>query len=237
MARLLLSAKASVDHQTNDGSTTLLLASFFDHREVGRLLLSANASVDKAKKDGMTPLCYASRDGRTEMASVLLAANASVDLKTPPLVLGCQEGHLDVVELLLSAGAGLNERAENGTTGFVTATVYNHLSIVRELLQQGADPSLQVRRAHRHGACRHRWTPWVRGPAHPTHRRRVARLFEQPVVTRGPGAAAAAPVRVLRAKAAAGPEEVQQVRQMPAAAVLLEGVPDAALEGWAQAGV
>jgi len=61
---------------------------------------------------------------------------------TTPLILASQEGHIDVVECLLSLGADTEVKDEKGMTALMIASLEGKFDVVRLLLDHGADPLL-----------------------------------------------------------------------------------------------
>ncbi|ETK75341.1 hypothetical protein L917_17758 [Phytophthora nicotianae] len=48
------------------------------------------------------------------------------------------EGHVDVVSVLLDAGANIDQRGPNGTTALLGACKNGHLGVVQVLVENGA---------------------------------------------------------------------------------------------------
>jgi ankyrin repeat protein len=78
----------------------------------------------------------------------LLKAGADVNSKSAAggpnaLTLAAQNGHLEVVQTLIEAGADVNQPAMQGWTPLMKATFFGHDQIVRALLEAGAETSLR----------------------------------------------------------------------------------------------
>ncbi len=81
VVRLLIAAKAPLDHVNNLGWTALIEAVVLGdggarHTECVRLLVAAGADVNRADRDGVTPLAHARRRGYAAMAAILEKAGA-----------------------------------------------------------------------------------------------------------------------------------------------------------------
>lgn len=79
------------------------------------VLAKAGAAVDAANEYGVTPLSESARVGNMDLCKVLLKAGADPNAAPGgfPLLYGpVNEGHLDVVKLLLASGARLGEHKQ-----------------------------------------------------------------------------------------------------------------------------
>lgn len=154
----LLDYRAQVDKADSNGRTPLIAAAYMGHHEVVEILLDHNAKVDLADGDGRTALSVAALcvptaagiKGYGEVASLLLEHGADPGHRDndgmTPLLLAAYEGNDDVVELLLEAGADVDETA--GPDGSVTAAAavtpllaaaaMGHMKTVSRLLFWGA---------------------------------------------------------------------------------------------------
>ena len=56
-----------------------------------------------------------------------------------PLYIGCQEGHLEIVRLLIGGGADIDKPNDRGCTPLYIGCFEGHLEIVRSLIKGGAD--------------------------------------------------------------------------------------------------
>ncbi len=56
-----------------------------------------------------------------------------------PIITATDGGHVSVVELLISKGANIHDKNEDGISPIVTATYGGHLSVVELLLSNGAN--------------------------------------------------------------------------------------------------
>jgi ankyrin repeat protein len=72
--------------------------------------------------------------------------NAKNDSNWTPLHMASQEGHLDVVGLLLDRGGDVNIQNEVGETALHLAVYYGHLDVVKVLHDHGADVQIENRR-------------------------------------------------------------------------------------------
>ncbi|XP_068602317.1 ankyrin repeat domain-containing protein 50 [Brachionichthys hirsutus] len=127
----LLNYGAQVDKADNNGRTPLIAAAYMGHHEAVEVLLAHNAEVDLADGDGRTALSVAALcvptaagvKGYGEAVSLLLERGADPGHRDhdgmTPLLLAAYEGHDDIIELLLEAGADVDETA--GTDGNVAA--------------------------------------------------------------------------------------------------------------------
>jgi ankyrin repeat protein len=82
---------------------------------ITQLLLDANARVDALDEEDYIPLHMACKTGNIAQVEILLSAGANVELRhdgglSPLLATRCPE----VAELLINAGADVNERNQNG---------------------------------------------------------------------------------------------------------------------------
>ncbi|XP_067372481.1 ankyrin repeat domain-containing protein 50 isoform X2 [Channa argus] len=154
----LLNYGAQVDRADSKGRTPLIAAAYMGHHEVVEILLDHSAEVDLADDDGrtalsVTALCVptaAGVKGYGEVASLLLEHKADPGHRDndgmTPLLLAAYEGNDDVVELLLEAGADVDETA--GPDGSITAAAavtpllaaaaMGHMKTVSRLLFWGA---------------------------------------------------------------------------------------------------
>jgi uncharacterized protein len=162
IAQVLVAARAAVDAANDYGVTPLLHASRTGDAAMVDVLLRAGANPARAHPEGETPLMAAARAGSVPAVRLLLTRGVDVNhaesfQKTTALMWAAAEGHVDVVSLLLEAGANPNlqghvtaltdrHNADHPTGGF-TALMFAARNgdepTARRLLAKGADINLK----------------------------------------------------------------------------------------------
>src|SRR6266404_4864120 len=126
--QLLLNRGAAVNFQSDDGNTPLHLAAYNGHFVITQMLLDHNAEVNARTVDGFTPLLYALQCGHSDVAKLFLDHNANgFDCNNKgesKLHMGAASGCLEVIQVLLEHGVGVNSQTVDGTTPLLYA--YRH---------------------------------------------------------------------------------------------------------------
>jgi ankyrin repeat protein len=128
-----------------------------------RLLLEKRQDVNARDAQGLTPLINAALNGNTRLADMLLARGAQVNAASSPewggkvkngniaigsftaLLVASTYGPVDLVKLLLDAGADVNVQEIRKMTPLMFAVTTDHADprIVRLLLGRGADTKIK----------------------------------------------------------------------------------------------
>jgi uncharacterized protein len=144
VVEVLVAAGADVNQTTADDWTALLAATHNRYYELGAWLLEQGADPNIANAGGWTPL-YIATDNRNIEAGDYPVRQADMD-------------HLAYIRLLLDAGADPNLRMrsstetrtvftqqwlfEDGATPFLRASQSGDLTLMKLLLEHGADPTI-----------------------------------------------------------------------------------------------
>jgi ankyrin repeat protein len=163
LVKLLIAKGAKVDNRDKDGQTPLIAAISGDKLDIVELLIAKSAKVNEQNKDGQTPLIAAISGGKLDIIELLIAKSAEVngrnqDGQTPLIAAinnknsvgkaaGVNEPNngqippiaLDLVKLLISKGAKVNDRNKDGQTPLIAAVFNSDPSIVKTLLSKGAE--------------------------------------------------------------------------------------------------
>ena len=158
MTRALVAAGAKVDAANRYGVTPLLQAARTGETALIEALLTAGASPTLAHPEGETPLMAAARSGKVESVRLLLARGADVNgtdeyQEQSALMWAASEGHLNVVQALLEAGANPDIKAKQtaltqrrhgdhptgGLTPLMWAVRNGHDDVAEALVKAGAD--------------------------------------------------------------------------------------------------
>jgi ankyrin repeat protein len=107
---LLNSHPQFLNSRDSRGSTPLILAGYYNHRDVVRFLLEKGVPVDEKDSSGNTALMGA-----------------------------CFKGYAEIAEILINSGANVNARNGMGGTCLIFAITFNREPIARLLLAHGAD--------------------------------------------------------------------------------------------------
>ncbi len=130
LARLMLARGAHVDARVRQGprggATSLMLAVAAEDIRRARVLIGAGADVNATFSGDGTDLYLA------DLNHSAIAAT--------PLQLAAERDRLDLVQLLLAAGAAADRRGPGGYTALMVAAARGHPGIARLLLAAGADP-------------------------------------------------------------------------------------------------
>ncbi len=170
VVEFLLNSRASVDSQDNEGKTALICASARSHIEIVKLLISNYADVNivsecttHSEMNG-TIITTTSRTSAlaetsdTEITRALLEARANVNTFSSeimkfegtdvtsgyiltPLVRASQRGNVEIVKLLIEAGANVNQEGywhDHRITALGEASKNGHTEIARLLRAAGA---------------------------------------------------------------------------------------------------
>jgi ankyrin repeat protein len=163
IARALIAAGADVNAANRYGVSALLDASRTGDAAMMSVLLKAGADPNRAHPGGETPIMAASRSGNVEAVQLLLESKVDVNAvdktqKTTALMWAANEGHAEVADLLLKAGANpdlqahvtsLSARTINSDhpTGGFTALMYaarnGHDATIDRLVAGGANMNLK----------------------------------------------------------------------------------------------
>jgi uncharacterized protein len=130
------------------GEHALFLALRDDAPEIASFLLGqASVQVEVRTAQGESPLMMAALKGRLELARRLIERKAEVNKPGwTPLhyaATNADGASLAVTRLLLEHHAYIDAESPNGSTPLMMAAHYGHPSVVKLLLEEGADPMLK----------------------------------------------------------------------------------------------
>ncbi|CAH0050248.1 unnamed protein product [Clonostachys solani] len=139
IVKLLLNAGADVNVQGGPNDNALLCALQGNHREVVDVLLNHNANIHAGHYMANSALATATNHGSPALLARLLDMGTG-DLNLDyALYLAAERGNLEMVQLLLVRGAGLeHDGAGPGATPLMIASLHNHEAIVKVLIKKGA---------------------------------------------------------------------------------------------------
>lgn len=150
--KLFLIAGMSPEVRNDAGETPLLLAARYDHAQTERALLEKGADVNARDKRGFTPLMRAVLNGSTEAVKTIMEFRPDLNAQTTDpdpdtsgstaLMYAVAKDRKEVVDLLLDAGADINESDVTVGSALTWAAYYDREEIVEDLLDRGADPNV-----------------------------------------------------------------------------------------------
>ncbi|XP_042299303.1 ankyrin repeat domain-containing protein 29 isoform X1 [Sceloporus undulatus] len=144
---LLNSGRVDVDCKDSLGSTALMVASYYGHKECVRELVLQGADINLQRETGATALFFAAQQGHNDIVKLLFEFGASTEFKTKDggtaLLAACQYGHMRVVETLLKHGANIHDQLYDGATALFLAAQGGYLDLIRLLLSSGAKVNQQ----------------------------------------------------------------------------------------------
>lgn len=139
VAKLLIGARADVNHRNEEGQTPLHLVSgpYWGPRESEfRLLIAAGADVNARDKQDSTPLHEAAKNDLVDVARVLIKAGANVNARdaegNTPLSFAQLLQSEEMVTLLTTSAAN------DGQTALGRAALRGDLKLINELIASGA---------------------------------------------------------------------------------------------------
>lgn len=167
IAALLINKGANVNYQMWDGTTSLFLATRGNHKKVVELLLKNGADINKETIAKTTALFEAVIQLNDTITDILLKEKPNINardnynLTSLQYVVGynllkySNEANFDsikavfvnrtkansVCELLIKAGANVNEEDDFGYTPLLVSTILNNIHLVKVLCEAGANPN------------------------------------------------------------------------------------------------
>ena len=143
---LLLEHDTDLNIQTNDGFTALIKASQIGYTKFVRLLLDAGAEVNIQNNEGKTALIWASQKGYIDIIRLLLEVDANPNIidyagntaliEASQMQSGRRDNrHIEIIRLLLDAGADLYIRNNEGMIAYDVALHYFNNRIANLLRQ------------------------------------------------------------------------------------------------------
>lgn len=144
---VLAAARANLDAPDNVGCTPLHRACANNCCYAIAALAMYGANMNKRNNEGKAPLHQAAATpGRLGVVQLLLAAGAdstlrggSGDEEATALHHAAKAGHIDVIEVLIEAGASVDAKNSSGSTALLHAVKANKSKAVDALLEAGAD--------------------------------------------------------------------------------------------------
>ncbi|XP_070540511.1 fibronectin type 3 and ankyrin repeat domains protein 1-like [Ptychodera flava] len=142
---VLIQHRADVNFQNDSGKNALMLACFAGQLEVVKTLRAEGATWEVCDKGGSTPMHWAVDSGNTRLLRWIIEDGCPVDIRDrnsgwTPLMRACTlGGNTEVARVLISSGANVNTKDNDGKTPLMIAALNGHLSLVELLIQKGAD--------------------------------------------------------------------------------------------------
>jgi ankyrin repeat protein len=140
-------AKGKIDpniQTSNEGWTPLWVTACHGLLEISRLLIEAGANVNLANRKGITPLKEAAQIGAITLVQLLIENGANVDLapsdfRDSPLIVASAKNHIDVVRILLAAGANIRAQQSSGWSPLHYALLNKNIDMANLILGHGPD--------------------------------------------------------------------------------------------------
>ena len=146
MIARLLEARADPNLPNPEGETPLMTAARTGNAGAIETLLAHGADVDAVEAwRGQTALMWATAQNQLTAVEALLGAGADPNARSgrgfTPVLFAAREGHVDVLEPLVRAGAAVDDALpSNGMSALVLAVYNAQYDFAKALLDLGADP-------------------------------------------------------------------------------------------------
>jgi len=137
---------ADINAKAISDMTALMWAARKGHIDIVKLLINKGVDVNAVDKYGVAALKVAVMTGNKDIVELLIKSGADVNPKNDfnrytALHIASIKGYTDIAKLLIESGVNNNidELNQFGDTALMLAAEYNHIEIVKLLIQLGAN--------------------------------------------------------------------------------------------------
>lgn len=142
MINMLIDNNVSVLSRYLDDRTALMEAAIGGYAKVVKVLMEYYPNLDAKDKKGNTALSLAVQNGHIDVVKMLVASGVDVSTKNDALAYATKGGHTKIVHFLLEQGVDLSKHI--GRKVFFTAVEKGHTDIVNLLLEYGMDVNMKA---------------------------------------------------------------------------------------------